>query len=615
MCGIVGIYERRGEPIDRRVLDAMTDRLEHRGPDGRGTYVHEGVGFGHRRLSIIGVSDGQQPMANSDRTLFVTFNGEIYNYVALKNELSAAGYVFRTRSDTEVLVHGYQEWGEELVRRLRGIFAFAIHDQKARTIFAARDHLGVKPFYYHLTPERFVFASEAKAILVHPRVPKRPDLDSINLYLRYGMFPAEHSAFDGLKQLEPGSTITVRPNEVRMKRFWVPPALARGEETLSGSAFAEEMDRRVDDTVDAELMSEVPLGAFLSGGVDSSTVAASMARSKNLDQRPRTFCIGFDQASYDESEHSRKIAAELQLDHTVETLSIRDLAVLETLVDTYDEPFADASAIPTYALCKMARKHVTVALSGDGGDEVFAGYRRYKKLAKQVALPKPFRGFAQEASKFYPAELPGSGTLRQLALESARQYETELSHPMFVLSEVIDRDLIQRTPKWSIGELFENAPGDTLVAKAQWCDLVAYLPSDILVKVDRASMRHALEVRVPLLDYQFVEWAARLSAEETFGGGEGKVALKEHLGRRVPKDLFMRPKMGFGVPLEFWLGGDEGLGHVADRLRSRHPKREFYAPIKVDVFERLLSQKSRHDHSALIWSLLFLETWWQKFFV
>jgi asparagine synthase (glutamine-hydrolysing) len=615
MCGIVGLYERRGAEVDRRVLDAMTDRLQHRGPDGRGTYVHQGVGFGHRRLSIIGVSDGQQPMANTDRTLFVTFNGEIYNYVALKAELQDKGYVFRTRSDTEVLVHGYQEWGDELVRRLRGIFAFAIHDQKARTVFAARDHLGVKPFYYHLTAERFVFASEPKAILVHPYVPKRPDLDAIHLYLRYGMFPAEHAAFDGLKQLEPGSWILVRENEVRQKRYWLPPALARGEETASKAELAEEMDRRVDETVDAELMSEVPLGAFLSGGVDSSTVAAAMAKSKNLDQKPRTFCIGFDQASYDESEHSRNIARALSLDHTVETLSIRDLAMLETLVETYDEPFADASAIPTYALCKMARKHVTVALSGDGGDEVFAGYRRYQKLAKQIELPKPFRGLAHEASRFYPAEMPGSGTLRQLALESARQYETELSHPMFVLSEVIDREVMSRAPKWSIGELFDNAPGDTLVAKAQWCDLVAYLPSDILVKVDRASMAHALEVRVPLLDYQFVEWASRLSEAETFGGGEGKVALKEHLGRRVPKELFMRPKMGFGVPLEFWLGGDEGLTRLADRLRSKHPKREFYAPIHAGTFDRLVSQKSRHDHSALIWSLLFLETWWQKFFV
>jgi asparagine synthase (glutamine-hydrolysing) len=614
MCGIVGVFERRGVEPERRVLDAMTDRLLHRGPDGRGTYVHGGVGFGHRRLSIIGVSDGAQPMANEDRTVWVTYNGEIYNYLELKRALEEAGHVFKTRSDTEVLVHGWEEWGEELVHKLRGIYAFAIHDQRARLVFAVRDRLGVKPFYYHLSPERFVFASEPKALLLHPEVPKRPDLDAIQLYLRYGYFPAEHAAFEGIKQLEPGSFALVREGEARLRRYWIPPALGTGAETGSRDAIAEAMDRLIDDAVESELMSEVPLGAFLSGGIDSSTVAAAMAKSPRPHDRPRTFCIGFEHPDYDESGHSKNIAESLKLDHTVEILSVKDLALLETLVDVYDEPFADSSAIPTFALCKMARKHVTVALSGDGGDEVFAGYRRYKKLARFVELPSPLRRAASEAARFYPNEMPGSGTLRILSLPTAAQYETELSQPMHVLAEVVDRELFARPPKWTIGELFENAPGESLVAKAQWCDLVSYLPCDILTKVDRASMAHALEVRVPLLDHQFVEWAARLPESETFGGGEGKVALKDHLARRVPRELFTRPKMGFGVPLEYWLGGDDGLKQIADRLRSRHPQRRFFAPIDSDSFDRLASGKSRHDFSGVIWSLLFLEAWWQKHF-
>jgi asparagine synthase (glutamine-hydrolysing) len=612
MCGIVGIFERRGGAPDPRVLDAMTDRLAHRGPDGRGTYVHEGVGLGHRRLSIIGISDGAQPMANEDGTVWVTYNGEIYNYLELKRTLEGLGHRFRTHSDTEVLVHGWEAWGVEVASKLRGIYAFAIHDQKARAVFAARDRVGVKPLYYALTPDRFVFASEAKAMLLHPSLPRRPDLDAIQIYLRHGYLPAPFCAFAGLRQLEPGRFMLVRERGETSGVYWTPPALGGG----SGAGDVQEtMAGLVDEAVESELMSEVPLGAFLSGGVDSSTVAAAMAHSKSLTERPRTFCIGFPQAEYDESAHSERVARHLRLDHHVEIVSIEDLALLETLVEVYDEPFADASAIPTYALCKMARKHVTVALSGDGGDEVFAGYNRYRKLAKYIELPTLARKAVRGAARLYPRRLRGSGTLRLYSLPRGRQYEMDMSHPVHVLEQVVSPDVMARTPPWSIADLYDRAPGETVVEKAQWVDLVSYLPGDILVKVDRASMAHALEVRVPLLDHRFIEWAATLPEALTFGGGQGKVALKDHLARRVPREIFERPKMGFGVPLEYWLGGDHGLLEISGRLRRRNQAHAFFAPIDAEAFDRIARAPRRPEDSHLIWTLLFLEAWWQKHFI
>lgn len=610
MCGIVGIFERRsGVPLPR-LLDAMTDRLAHRGPDGRGTYIHENVGFGHRRLSIIGVSDGAQPMSNEDGTVWVTFNGEIYNYLALKAELEGLGHVFRTHSDTEILVHGYEAWGTKLPERLRGIFAFALHDQRARKVFAVRDRLGVKPLYYWLTTERLLFASEPKALLLHPELPRRPDLSAIQLYLRYGYIPAPFSAFDGMRQLEPGRTLLVGEQDARVEQYWSPPVIG-GDREIPG--LDRELDRLVDDAVESELMSEVPLGAFLSGGVDSSTVAAAMANSSRLTSRPRTFCIGFPHREYDESGHSRRVAAHLRLDHHVEILSIEDLALLDTLVDVYDEPFADSSAIPTFALCKMARKHVTVALSGDGGDEVFAGYRRYKKLAKYIELPALARKAVENAARFYPKSFRGAGTLRMASLPRGRQYDADISNAQHLLESIVSPDILRCDPGWSISDLYERAPGDTDVQRAQWVDLVSYLPGDILVKVDRASMANALEVRVPLLDHVFVEWAARLPSTQTFGDGEGKIALKNHLARRVPRDLFERPKMGFGVPLSYWVGGEGGLLKICDRLRSARKDRSFSSPLDARKVEALAHDRTRHDPSQLIWTLLFLEAWWQKF--
>ncbi len=586
----------------------MTDRLEHRGPDGRGTHIAGGVGLGHRRLSIIGLGDGAQPMTNEDRTVWVTYNGEIYNYQSLRRELEELGHTFATSSDTEVIVHGYEAWDVGVVERLRGIFAFVVLDETRNRLLAARDHVGVKPLYYHLTPELFLFGSEPKALLAHPQMPKRPNLDAIYLALRYGYVPAPYAAFEGMQQLEPGSLLVVTETASQARRYWTPPFMGTGAPVDPNEA----LDQLIDDTVGIELMSEVPLGAFLSGGIDSSIVAAAMAHSERLDDRPRTFCIGFPEADFDESPHSRAVADVLGLDHTVEMVSIDELDLLDRLVEVYDEPFFDASAIPTYALSKMTRRHVTVALSGDGGDELFAGYRRYAKIAECSALPAGARGLMSLVSRAYP-DVRGKDSVHRLTGDIAAQYDYLLSVPHWRVEQIAEGPL-HREVDWSLRKLFQRAPGDDVVQKAQWCDLMSYLPGDILTKVDRASMANSLEVRVPLLDYQMVEFAARVPSAHTFGDGQLKVALKRHLGKRVPPSIFDRPKMGFGVPLGYWLGGDGGLVNKSRQLRSRHPKNRFFSPIRPESIEDLERRHGRVDLSHQVWALVFLETWWQRHF-
>lgn len=612
MCGIAGIFHRRSGQPDQKVLDAMTDRLVHRGPDGRGTYVHHGVGLGHRRLSIIGLSDGQQPMTNETGDVWVTYNGEIYNHRALRRELEHLGHVFKTGSDTEVIVHGYEAWGTRVVDRLRGIFAFTLYDQEKRQLFAARDRLGVKPLYYHLTPELFLFASEPKALLVHPDMPKRPSVEGVRLYVQYRYVPAPYTGFEGMQQLEPGCFLVVSSTQDRVTRYWRAPEIGSGDPRNADA----ELDRQVDDTVEIELMSEVPLGAFLSGGIDSSVVAASIAKNPrvNTTERPRTFCIAFPEPKYDESPHSRKIAGALGLDHHVELVSTDALGLLDRLVEIYDEPFADSSAIPTYVLCQMARKHVTVALSGDGGDELFGGYRRYQKLYEYRQLPSPLRMVAGLARDRVPEGMRGQERLERLSYTLPYQYEFEVSNGRRGSEELLAPDY-HVDVDWSVAALFEEAPCEMPVQKAQWVDLVSYLPNDILTKVDRASMACSLEVRVPLLDHVFVEWAATLPPERGFGHGEGKVALKDHLARRVPRELFERPKMGFGVPLEHWLEGDDGLAGLTRGLKSKHPRNQLYSPIREDVFDTLMARHGREDMSATAWLVVFLEAWWQKHFV
>lgn len=610
MCGIAGIFHRRGGRPSEAALDAMTDSLAHRGPDGRGTVIHEGVGLGHRRLSIIGVKDGAQPMSDGGQ-IWVSYNGEIYNHKALRAELEAEGCVFRTGADTEVLVHGYRRWGEALPRRLEGIFAFVIHDREQGRLLCARDPLGVKPLYLHLTPELFLFGSEPKAILAHPEAPHRPDLPALSLYARYGYVPAPYCAFEGLSQLEPGCCLRVEADAEARWRYWLPPAAGSGLHSDAGGAFEAELDR----AVGAQLMSEVPLGAFLSGGIDSSSVVASMCAQADLQEAPRSFTIGFSEAQYDESEHARRVAEALGSPLTVERVSMEALDLLDKLIDIYDEPFADSSAIPTYSLCEMTRRHVTVALSGDGGDELFGGYRRYQKLDSYGSLPPNLRGLSGGLAALLPSTLPGQGRLERLGLELAAQYDREISvfsEPQLKAS--FSPALSEAEREWSVAELYARAPSGGAVQRAQWADLMSYLPGDILTKVDRASMACSLEVRVPLLDHRFVEWGLGLPSARGFAGGRMKLALKEHLARRLPKEIIDRPKMGFGVPLTRWLKSAGGLAGLDQKLRARHPKGAYFSPIRPGAIQALTAAHGHVDHSQRAWSLLFLERWWQKNF-
>jgi asparagine synthase (glutamine-hydrolysing) len=583
----------------------MTDRLSHRGPDGRGVWHSGPVGLGHRRLAVVGLATGQQPMSDRSGRVHVTYNGEIYNYRTLRKQLEADGYVFETASDTEVLVHGYQAWGRGMVHRLRGMFAFALYDAKQRWVFAARDRVGIKPFYYFLSPDLFAFASEPKGLLLHPDVPRRPNLDAVHLAALYGYVPPPYCAFEGLMQLAPGAMLTVGHERARVDSYWTCPELGSGTHSFDMAAF----EAKLDDAVSSELMSEVPLGTFLSGGIDSSVVTASASRQVN---GLRTFSMGFAEPRYDESAFAQEVASVFHTNHHREIMDIEGLDLLEALVDIYDEPFGDSSAMPTYALSRMTRKFVTVALSGDGGDEVFGGYRRYQKLHGFHALPRPIRWAANAMQAVMPSGVRGQQRLQRSSMDLGAQYDFE-NRMLSPRDEqaVLTEDLRSRGMGGWLTELFRNAPGEG-VQRAQWVDFVSYLPGDILTKVDRASMAHGLEVRVPLLDHEFIEAVAGYPPELLFGGGEGKVALKRYLRMKLPGPLVNRPKMGFGVPLELWLGGQGGLRARFDRLRDHHPRRGFFAPIHGPAVDALLNRVP--VPTSALWNLLFLESWWQKNF-
>jgi asparagine synthase (glutamine-hydrolysing) len=623
MCGITGIVDLTGRrTIDERLLRAMNGRIGHRGPDGDGFHFEPGVGFGHRRLAIIDVEGGKQPVYNEDHTVVVTYNGEIFNFKEVEAELLQRGHKFRTRCDTEVIVHAWEEWGERSLERFNGMFAFAVWDQRKQQLFIARDRLGVKPLYYTVLPNgMLLFASELKALLVHPEVSRRVDPQAVEEYFAFGYVPDPKSIYLDVKKLEPGAYISVkRGSKVAPVRYWDVPLFGDRNPGGAPATWERELRERLQESVRKRLVSDVPLGAFLSGGIDSSAVVAMMREigaSKIL-----TCSIGFREPRYDESKYAQMVADQKQTDHKTEVVEASDYSLLDKLVDVYDEPYADSSAIPTYRVCKLARRHVTVALSGDGGDEDFLGYRRYKLFAMEERfrsrLPLPLRqavfgtlGKVYPKLDWAPRVLRGKTTFQALARNAVDAY----LHGVGICSEETRQMLFAPAFRNSLqgyraNEVFHGHVKDKSFSDAmsmvQYLDYKTYLPGDILTKVDRASMAHSLEVRTPFLDYEFVEWAARLPAGVKLKGSEGKHVLKEALRPLLPEQVLFRKKMGFGVPLDMWFRGSL-RNHIGDVVKGE--RLADCGLFDADVLKRVVNEhhSGLRDHSAILWSLLMFD--------
>jgi asparagine synthase (glutamine-hydrolysing) len=558
--------------VDRDLLESMTMTLTHRGPDAHATRIDGNVGLGHRRLSIIDASEAaNQPMSNEDGTVWVVFNGEIYNFQDLREDLEYAGHTFQTKSDTEVIVHAWEEWGTQCVDRLRGMFALAVHDRSSQKVLIARDRLGKKPLYYTQHQNFFAFASEIKALKLTPAVGREIDIQALGEYAAYGNTLGARSIFQDIRRLEPAHMFVVDINRpgaaVEPSRYW--SVRPEPDPIPSELEWLEAIDGVLSEAVRLRLISDVPLGAFLSGGIDSSLVVAYMARHSA--EPVQTFTVGFEEASHDESGYAEQVAQHLGTRHTTMTVRQNAVDVLETLVDVYDEPFADASAIPTWYLCRETRQHVTVALSGDGGDESFCGYNRYPYSLWIDRLGRALTPVGRLALAWTAGGISRTSRFRRVFDRISRTsfglYNHVLGyaedHLMLLHPEI--RNLLEPEENGKLALDDRDLASASLLDRYSHNDLRNYLPDDVLVKVDRASMAHSLEVRCPLLDQEVVELATRIPHQHKVAGLTGKRILRRLLARHLPRGLIDRPKMGFGVPIGAWFRSD---GSLASKMNT-----------------------------------------------
>lgn len=593
MCGIAGKL-CPADGVDPLLLDRMCGVLEHRGPDSRGSFLEDGVGLAVERLAVIDLEHGEQPLYNEDRSLVVVCNGEIYNYRALRAELRRRGHRFATNSDTEVIVHLYEDLGEDCVEHLRGMFAFALWDRRRRRLFVARDRIGKKPLFYAQLGDCFWFGSEPRAILEDETVPRGLDPVAIDSYLHYQYVPPPRSAFASLRKLPPAHVLTYDRGRVTTRRYWKlsyqPRLRAMAEEDLH-----ELLRQQLLEATELRLRSDVPIGAFLSGGVDSSSVVAAMARL--TPDRLKTFSIGFDVAAFDETDYAREIAHLYDTEHHQVELDASALNVLPQLVWHYGEPFADSSAIPCFQLAELTRRHVTVALAGDGGDENFAGYERYEKVAAYegaTARRGRLRAGDRHLIPFY------SHLLSWDYFEVQRR--TELYTPDF-LAEFRHRPFLK-----VIADPYMASDADSPLGRILDVDAQTYLPDDILVKVDIASMAHSLEVRSPLLDHVFMETAAAIPTDRKLSDGISKRIFKDALRDWLPDGVLDRPKQGFAVPIGEWFRKERRDLPVEVLLDPRSLERGLFRAeaIRALVDEHL---SGTADNASRIWALLQLELW------
>lgn len=599
----------------------MTDTMVHRGPDGSGVWTAHGVGLGHRRLSIIDLGGGTQPMLTDDGALAVTFNGEIYNFEAVREELRAKGHKFLTESDTEVILHGWRQWGTECVRHFDGMFAFGLFDAREQSLWLVRDRLGVKPLHYTtLSDGSLIFASELKGLLAHPLLRKEPDITAIEDFLGLGYVPDDACIVKGVRKLGAGETLLLQRGKPMPQpvRYWDVSFADRAN--AKPAALEEELVALMQQAVRSRMVADVPLGAFLSGGVDSSSVVALMAEVSP--RAVKTCTIGFDVEGLDESDYAERIARRFATDHRKRIVSPDDYALIDTLARHFDEPFADASALPTYRLCQLARETVTVALSGDGADEAFAGYRRHRfqhaeerlrRLVPQAVRGPVFGTLGQIYPKadWAPRPLRAKATLLSFAQNGADGYAASVG----VTGEAMRRRLFTADARAALQghraedryvRAMRNAPAREALDRAQYADLKIWLPGDILTKTDRMSMAAGLEAREPLLDHRLVEFAARLPVPMRLRGKDGKYLLKKAMEAYLPTDILYRSKMGFVTPISNWFRGPlaeeaRAIAGGSALARSGWFDRDIIADATAQHRSGLA------DHGRLLWQLMMLD--------
>ncbi|ALS97654.1 XrtA/PEP-CTERM system amidotransferase [Lacimicrobium alkaliphilum] len=628
MCGIAGIFQlaSEGQPSEA-VLAKMNNIQEHRGPDAGDYFFDPGVGLAHRRLSIIDLEGSPQPMLSADQRACIVFNGEIYNFKELHAELESKGYKFNTHGDTETILNAYLEWGEDCVQHLRGMFAFAIWDREKQKLFMARDRIGIKPFFYSLLPTgEFVFGSELKVLTEHPAFDRKLRDTTIEDYFTFGYVPEPYTVYQNSFKLSPGHTLTLEKGMRALpepKQYWDIPT--QWDADLSADEVQGELIERLKQAVDIRLVADVPLGAFLSGGVDSSGIVALMSQ---LQSDPVNTCaIGFDVKAFNETEFAQMVADRYHTNHRVETVQQTDFDLIDKLAFLYDEPYADSSAMPTYRVCELARKHVTVALSGDGGDELFAGYRRYKMHLHEekirnmlpLGLRKPIFG---PLGRLYPKMdwapkfLRAKTTFQSMAMDTVQGYHNSMS----ILraderAKLFSKEFQSSLNGYNSLEVFnryaDKVKGLDPMKIAQYLDMKTYLVGDILTKVDRASMAHSLEVRVPILDHKFVEWAFKSPSDHNLHNGIGKYSFKKSLEPHLPHDVLYRKKMGFAVPLADWFKGPL-KDRLYDGLLSKQMTESGYFSGKQ--LKRLIDDhvSGVRDNSAPLWTLMMFESFMRQ---
>jgi asparagine synthase (glutamine-hydrolysing) len=624
MCGIAGFISKNKNATvaeRRALLDKMCRSIVHRGPDEQGMTVENRAALGMRRLSIIDLASGQQPIFNHDKTKFIVFNGEIYNYRELKKDLEKRGHKFKTNSDTETILLAYEEYGADCVHHLRGMFAFAIWDESRESLFIARDRVGKKPLFYSFTAQgNFVFGSELKVLLAHGEISREIDFAALDAYLTFAYVPEEFCIFKNVEKLAPGSFLIFKNGEIKIEKYWdfdYTPAT----EIKSETEYVELLREKLKESVRVRLISEVPLGAFLSGGVDSSAIVAMM--SQILDQPVKTFSIGFNEDSFNELKYARVAAKHFETEHHEFVVTPDLVEIVDDLVGHFDEPFADSSALPTFMVSKMAREFVTVVLSGDGGDELFAGYTRYvtdKKRSGLEKLPGAFRrNLLRPLSESLPHGAKGKNYLYNASLDAVDRYIDSISHFGKLKKNELYATKFRQNLNGSFGSGAENyqkiaahSGSENAVDRLLYLDSKTYLPSDILTKVDRMTMAASLEARVPLLDHELIEFVQKIPAHLKLNGTETKYIFKKALEPVVPREILYREKQGFGVPINEWINKQLKERIHAELLEKRTLERGYF---EAKYIETLLDEhaKNRRDHSHALWILWMLELWHRQF--